>query len=377
LRQHHWNANIVVPTANGDVSTQVCATCHLDANPTAFIPVGENTPPPYYFTPDPNHPNKPSDPCSPNGEEDFAGTPLGLNNDGDLDYDAADLDCQPAADADIVVAPLALDFGTITVGTTLTLTTTISNVGGADLTVTSFTPTGSVDFSLNPATQLPPFTIAPGGSVDVSVDYTPGEAAADVGTLIIASNDPDEPTVTVSLAGTGEAPTGGQCDIAVAPLALDFMQVVQGNIATLTTTITNNSADTDCIVSALTFTGSADFALNTGAPATPFAVPPLGSVAVPVDYTPVDVGADSGTLDIASDDPVNPVVSVSLAGEGIAAVCDIDVNPLALDFGPVNLGPGHAVYGRTRRHGRRPGGLHAVGCESGQRHVGHRQRRSG
>lgn len=83
LRQHHTDAGV-----------PECKTCHADADPASYLPVGEDVPPPYYFTPDPVFPNKPTDPCSQNGEEDYAGGPKGLDNDGDGRYDMSDFDCQ-------------------------------------------------------------------------------------------------------------------------------------------------------------------------------------------------------------------------------------------------------------------------------------------
>jgi hypothetical protein len=84
LRQHHFN--------NGVID---CLTCHLDSDPLgAFGPaVGEDVMPPYYFTPDAAHPDKPTNPCNPNGEENIVGSSLGLDNDGDNLYDTADPDC--------------------------------------------------------------------------------------------------------------------------------------------------------------------------------------------------------------------------------------------------------------------------------------------
>ena len=82
LRQHHTNARI-----------KECMTCHADANPVNYTPVGENVLPPYYFTPDPEFPNKPTDPCNQHGEEDYAGIRKGLDNDGDGKYDMSDRDC--------------------------------------------------------------------------------------------------------------------------------------------------------------------------------------------------------------------------------------------------------------------------------------------
>ncbi len=85
LRQHHFTAG-----------ETICAGCHNDSNPANFRPAGENVAPAYYFTPDSAHPNKPTNACNPAGEENFAGSPLGLDNDGDGLYDAADPDCRAA-----------------------------------------------------------------------------------------------------------------------------------------------------------------------------------------------------------------------------------------------------------------------------------------
>jgi hypothetical protein len=86
LRQKHFRAG-----------QTLCVTCHSDSDPAQAIPVGENTMPAYYFTPDSNHPNKPTDPCNPGSafvEGRYGASSLGLDNDGDGAYDANDTDCQ-------------------------------------------------------------------------------------------------------------------------------------------------------------------------------------------------------------------------------------------------------------------------------------------
>jgi hypothetical protein len=82
LRQHHTNAGVTE-----------CKTCHADADPANYTPVGEDVLPPNYFTPDAEFPNKPTDPCNAHGEEDYAGRSRGLDNDGDGRYDEGDRDC--------------------------------------------------------------------------------------------------------------------------------------------------------------------------------------------------------------------------------------------------------------------------------------------
>lgn len=92
LRQHHWNSDVTI-----------CADCHGDTNPTEFSPVGEIVLPPYYANPGLNHPDIPISACNVSGSENFAGSSIGLDNDGDLVYDIYDSQCSsgspPVADA--------------------------------------------------------------------------------------------------------------------------------------------------------------------------------------------------------------------------------------------------------------------------------------
>jgi cysteine-rich repeat protein len=97
LRQHHTNAGVTD-----------CADCHSDAVLTNYTPVGEDVLPDYYFMPTPpdlDHPDKPTDSCSPNGEEDYAGSLLGLDNDGNGLYDGNDPACAAPACGDGMVDP--------------------------------------------------------------------------------------------------------------------------------------------------------------------------------------------------------------------------------------------------------------------------------
>ena len=92
LRQHHTAAGIAI-----------CQGCHQDASPASYTCVGENVLPPYYATPGNQHPDMPTDSCNlvplplP-GDENYAGTSIGLDNDGDGLYDALDPSCAPCGD---------------------------------------------------------------------------------------------------------------------------------------------------------------------------------------------------------------------------------------------------------------------------------------
>jgi hypothetical protein len=104
---------------------------------------------------------------------------------------------------DIDVTPTRLDFGSVPVGQSATLTVTVRNLGTATLTLNSITTNNSqfiVPF------LLPQFrTVAPGGGLAFTVLFMPTTAGAQSGTVTITSNDPDEATVHVPMTGTGSS----------------------------------------------------------------------------------------------------------------------------------------------------------------------------
>lgn len=91
LRQRHWLANRTV----AGYSTRSCVNCHSDSNPANKTVVGEAVKPPYYANPGTFHSAMPTDPCNPapTYTENFKGTTIGLDNDGDGLFDMNDPNC--------------------------------------------------------------------------------------------------------------------------------------------------------------------------------------------------------------------------------------------------------------------------------------------
>ena len=202
LRQHHYRAG-----------ETVCAGCHSDSNPVSYTPVGENVKPPYYGVSLTAHPNMPIDPCNSDGKENFKGTSIGLNNDGDTLFDGDDPNCQSASTPDIAVtdsvAPdtdLQVPLGSVTVGASSDQTVTVTNAGTANLvigTVASANPLAA-PFSIPSGTDgCSGKTLAPSASCTLTVRFAPAVSGAANDTFDIPSNDPDENPVTVSVSGTG------------------------------------------------------------------------------------------------------------------------------------------------------------------------------
>ncbi len=134
--------------------------------------------------------------------------------------------------ADIAVSPASLDFGTAFVGTSVQDTLVVSNTGTEFLLVTglSFDRPGY-------AADATAFPLAPGTRRLVIVTFAPTAAGSFAGNLSIASNDPDEPSFSVTLdAAALEPPV-----VSVTPVSFD-VGLMSGQTGTQVMTITNSGA---------------------------------------------------------------------------------------------------------------------------------------
>ena len=161
---------------------------------------------------------------------------------------------------------------------------------------------------------------APGSAVlNVDFDAT-GLLGGDYdGIIRILSNDPDETEyqIPVVLSVTG-AP-----DIAAEPTSHDFGDLFLG--ASATTEVVVQNIGTDALtVSGITVGNPAFSVMNES-----FILQPRESRTVTVSFVPTIAQFYATTLDIASDDPVDPVISVDLTGRGLEPPA-FSVNPASL-----------------------------------------------
>ena len=93
----------------------------------------------------------------------------------------------------------SIDFSSSSVATTTTYDLVLSNAGGVDLTGLIFSYTGeqAAEFSNSTVSS----TIGPYEELTVSVTHTPTTTGTISASLVIASNDTDNPTYTISLTG--------------------------------------------------------------------------------------------------------------------------------------------------------------------------------
>ncbi|HQR29451.1 MAG TPA: choice-of-anchor D domain-containing protein, partial [Anaeromyxobacteraceae bacterium] len=234
----------------------------------------------------------------------------------------------------IALAPPSLAFGTVNVGSTPTMATSIRNTGTAALTVSAITRCAgtSTEFSWTPPASI---TVQAGQSATLTVTYAPTDSTSDSGCLSLASNDPANPTVSLGLSGTGAVPAAPA--IALSPGTLSFGTVTVGTSAMLPTQVQNDGNAPLGVSSITRCTGtSTEF---TWSPPAPFTVAAGGASTLTVTYTPTAASGDTGCLTIASNDPARPTVNLTVSGNGaVAPAPAIAFSPAALDFGTVTIG---------------------------------------
>lgn len=101
-------------------------------------------------------------------------------------------------------APASLNFASVSPGGSIAQSITISNEGSTALVITSTSnPAAPFAISSNNCSN-----IAAGGSCNIDVSFAPAAEGNFNSNIVISSNDPDEPAVSVNLAGTASAGGG-------------------------------------------------------------------------------------------------------------------------------------------------------------------------
>ncbi|MEL7448260.1 MAG: choice-of-anchor D domain-containing protein [Pseudomonadota bacterium] len=226
----------------------------------------------------------------------------------------------------ISVAPLLVDYGTITEGQTESLSVTVRNVGAGALAI------GAIG---NPE---PPFSIATdtcsGQSLgafetcSVFIDAMPEAPGLFIDTLVIPSSDTLNPEVVVNLLFVGVEAQPGEPNIAVSAPQKPLTTIV-GNPVPASIRVSN--------------TGDAPLAIGQIGETDPLGIPfyitadqcsgrtlgPSQSCNTYWIFAPTDAGTFPETVDVPSNDPDDPSVTVTFSAEALEGpdVVPLDVLP--------------------------------------------------
>jgi hypothetical protein len=212
-------------------------------------------------------------------------------------------------DPDIVLSTELIDFDEVVLGNKSEVGIWVKNEGSGVLHIDNLelSSVTSSDFVLleMEETELAPFT-----STQLTVRYVPDVVGQDFGTVIVHSDDPDEPEAQLSLQAFGVEP-----DIDVDPETLWFGVLEAGESKTLDVTIAAAGTGKTKI-SEITFEEDLGV-FSIALPDTvtmPYSLEAGLSFSFDVTFTAVDdTGYDTSLL-IHSNDPEDPIVSVRLLG---------------------------------------------------------------
>src|SRR5207245_1608463 len=192
-----------------------------------------------------------------------------------------------AVQPQLSVAPPSVSFGNVLVGSNGVQNLTLTNSGGANLTIAQGPVTGA-GFSISGLTF--PLTLPPGQSSTLSVQFAPTTTGSVSGSVSLVSNAPNSPG-TIALSGSGVQP-----QLSIAPPSVSF-----GNVLVVTTrvqylTLTNpGSSPTPRSSDLVTGAGFSISGLTF-----PLTLPPGQSSTLSVQFAPTATGSVSGSISLVS-----------------------------------------------------------------------------
>jgi len=204
----------------------------------------------------------------------------------------------------IVANPSILDFGSLQVGKSKTLTETLTNTASISLVVYSDTISGA-GFTATGLTL--PMTLTAGQSFTFSLTFTPQASGATSGNITLSSRN-GHSKVVITLTGTGTAAG----TLTVSPATLNFGSVAVGSSKGLAGAL--SAAGADVTVSSGTISTS-EFKIS--GITFPVTIASGKSAAFTITFTPQASGNAAATATFVSDASNSPSVE-SLTGTGTA-----------------------------------------------------------
>lgn len=181
------------------------------------------------------------------------------------------------------LAPASLFFNGQAVGSSSPAqTVTLSNTGDGPLAISAITATGDFSQTGNCSNSL-----AAGASCSISVSFTPAAGGTRQGTLTVTDNASVSPQI-VSLTGTGLTAIG-----VLAPASLSFGNQAIGASSAGQTATFSNTGGLSLNIASIAISGRFSQTNNCGS-----TVAPGSSCAISVAFSPVAIGAASGSLTV-------------------------------------------------------------------------------
>jgi hypothetical protein len=212
--------------------------------------------------------------------------------------------------APLTLSPTALDFGTLNVASSTTLSVNVTNTTAMPITFLNLSATGDYATTQNtcPANGS---TLAANATCILNITFTPTITGTRTGTLSLTT---DATILSLTASLTGIAVSG---ILQITPSAIAFGNISIASPAPHILTIQNiGNATITNIATNITGTNAADFAVTS--PCANTRLEPTESCTATITFMPSAPGARAATLSITSTDPNSPAL-IPLTGTGIAA----------------------------------------------------------
>lgn len=221
-----------------------------------------------------------------------------------------------------------------------------------NITGASYSGPNAADFSNSSPL---PLAVPAGGSADFSVNVVPSAGGIRTATLTLTTNDPAVPMIDVELSVVVSDP-----DIVIEP-SLDFgsYSTLPGLVADIVY-VDNDGGATNLTVSSpvLSGPGAAAFSVT----ALPAPITPGAFDAIDVTFNPPAVGYYAAELELTTNDPFTPTVTVQLSGEVTGnLILPVTVSSVSTEL---------VAFGRAAANSVNGNGLTGLGSAGSSHNIG-------
>jgi hypothetical protein len=220
----------------------------------------------------------------------------------------------------VSLAPAALDFGTLRVGSDAVSVMRLTNVGNMALTISAISSAGSMFSQTNDC----PASLAVAAFCDIEVTYAPTSAGAHSGQVRIVSNaTPSEHIAALSGTGIPVPPA-----FMVVDRLMDFGQQLTESVTRAALAISNTGGK-PLVISQMRLFGTPEFGIEGNCAV----IEPKDTCSMIVLFAPTAEGVLGGRIEIVSNH-FGGMVTVDLVGQGIARPrADLELLVEGLGFG--------------------------------------------
>ena len=240
------------------------------------------------------------------------------------------------------LSPSTVPFSNTPVGTTATAQNiTLSNTGGAPLTISSVTIGGTNPSDFAISANNCGSSLAATSTCTISVTFTPASATSFAATLSVTDNATGSPQ-TVTLTGTGTAPQAS-----LSPTTVPFANTSVGSTATAQNITLSNAGNAALSITSVTIGGAnpTDFAISANTCGSSLAA--SSTCTISVTFTPASAASFTATLSVADNATGSPQ-TVSLTGTGTTPLVPQAVlTPTTVSFATTAAGSTATAQGLT------------------------------